>query len=322
MRRRYVSDEELTQVIKLKQNGASWLRIENETGIPRRTAKNAYDEWVSTISREELKKARTAVAEEEFRMHMDDLVSLAEALVDSFYIPTPVSKVEDANEAFENLWRKDIRQGRKTGTGEKEERRVVRQNKMLYQALQEHTDKVVRWEAVEEWKQGFNEYLEHCGSLQKEVRNVTVNMLEHKAELKNKIEAKRDGKQIVENMERGVVEALWRGIRFGDTNIEKIKDNMYIQVRSRGSGIHEISFGKDASFTTISVKEEELGAEIAKFCRVVADNICIGKKSYLLHNIAADINKMEECAEELETSLDELALRPAILRTKCYLCPV
>ena len=40
MRRRYVSDEELTQVIKLKQNGASWLRIENETGIPRRTAKN------------------------------------------------------------------------------------------------------------------------------------------------------------------------------------------------------------------------------------------------------------------------------------------
>ena len=255
-------------------------------------------------------------------MHIDDLVSLAEALVDSFYIPTPVSKVEDANEAFENLWRKDIRQGRKTVTGEKEERRVVRQNKMLYQALREHTGEVVRWQAVEEWKQGFNEYLEHYGSLQKEVRNVTINMLEHRAELKSKIQAQREVKQIVGKMDIGVVEALWRGIRCGDTNIEKIKDNIHVQVRSRGRGVHEISFGKDASFTTINVKEEELGAEIAKFCRVVADNICIGKKSYLLHNMVADINKMEQCAEELETSLDELVLRPAILRTKCYLCPV
>lgn len=322
MRRRYVSDEELTQVIKLKQNGASWLRIENETGIPRRTAKNAYDEWVSTISREELKKARTAVAEEEFRVHMDDLVSLAQALVDSFYIPTPVSRVEDANEAFENLWRKDIRQGRKTVTVEKEEKRVVRQNRMLYQALREHTGEVVRWQALEEWKQAFTDYFEHCGALQKEVWNVIVNILKQRAELKGRIEVMSDGKYILKKMEIGVVEALWRGIRFGDTNIDKIKDNMHIQVRSRGSGIHEISFGKDASFTTINVKEEELGVEIAKFCRVVADNIYIGKKSYLLHNIAADINKMEQCAEELETSLDELVLRPAILRTKCYLCPV
>ena len=194
MRRRYVSDEELNQVIKLKQGGASWLRIQNETGIPRRTAQKAYEEWEGAKSSEELKRARTAIAEEEFRRHMGDLTSLAQALVDSFYIPMPTARIKDTNEVFDNVWRQDIRQGRKTVTGEKEERRVVRQNKMLYQALQEHTSEVVRWQALEEWKQAFTNYFEQCGALQKEVRNIIVNMLKQRAELKNRIEAMSDGK--------------------------------------------------------------------------------------------------------------------------------
>ena len=317
MRRRYVSEQALNQVIKLKQGGASWLRIQNETGIPRRTAQKAYEEWEGAKSSEELKRARTAI-EEEFRKHMGDLTSLAQALVDSFYIPVPIDRIKDANEVFENLWRKDIRKGRKTVTGEKEERRVVRQNKMLYQALQEHTGEVVRWQALEEWKQAFSDYFEHCGALQKEVWNIIVNMLKQRAELKDRIEAMSDGKEIVESMVRGVVETLWRGIRGGGANLE----NIHIQAKSLGRGVTEISFGKEASLTAINIRDKDLGDEIAGFCRMVANNICNGKKSYLLLKIADDMKEMEEAAGELERSLDELVLRPAILRTKCYLCPV
>lgn len=322
MRRRYVSETELQQIIKLKQNGASWLRIEKETGVPRRTAMNAYEEWEHTKSREELKRARTAIAEEEFRMHMDDLVSLSQALVASLYVPTPTSKIEDANEVFDNLWKKDIREGSKAVIGEQEERRVIRQNKMLYKGLQEHTDKVVRWQALEEWRQGFNEYMRLLSSLRSDVSNVTANMLEHDMELKVRIEAASGGKEIKKKMKHGILEAIWRGTRSGDANLDKIKGNIHIQATSRFAELCEISFGKDASFTIISVKEENLGAEIAKFCRIVADNICRGKKSQLLLRITEDTKKMEQCIEELEGSLDELLLRPAILRTKCYLCPV
>jgi len=318
MRRRYVSDEELKLVVKLKQGGASWLKIEKETGVPRRTAKKAYDEWESTKSSEELKKARMAIAEEEFRRHMEDLTSLAQVLVDSLNIPIPIYGVRDVEEVFNRLWRKDIREGRETVVGEKEERRVVRQNKMLYQALQEHTSEVVRWQALEEWRQAFTNYFEHCGALQKEVWNIIVNMLKQRAELKDRIEAMSDGKEIVESMVRGVVETLWRGIRGGGANLE----NIHIQAKSLGRGVTEISFGKEASLTAINIRDKDLGDEIAGFCRVVANNICNGKKSCLLLKIADDMGKMEEGARELEGSLDELVLRPAILRTKCYLCPV
>lgn len=322
MRRRYVSDEELNQVIKLKQGGASWLRIQNETGIPRRTAQKAYEEWEGAKSSEELKRARTAIAEEEFRRHMGDLTSLAQALVDSFYIPMPTARIKDADEVFNNVWRQDIRQGRKTVTGEKEERRVVRQNKMLYQALQEHTSEVVRWQALKEWKQAFTNYFEHCGALQKEVWNIIVNMLKQRAELKDRIEAMSDGKEIVESMARGIVETIWRGIRGGGAKLENIKEKIHIQAKSLGGGITEISFGKEASLTNIKMRDKDLGDEIAGFCRVVANNICSGKKSCLLLKIADDMGKMEEGAGDLERRLDELVLRPAILRTKCYLCPV
>ena len=49
MRKRYISDNELNQIIKLKQAGASWLMIQNQTGVPRRSAHNAYEDWQNLI---------------------------------------------------------------------------------------------------------------------------------------------------------------------------------------------------------------------------------------------------------------------------------
>ena len=62
MRKRYVSDDELNQIIKLKQAGASWLNIQNQTGVPRRSAGKSYEGWQRSQSIEELKAARVNVA--------------------------------------------------------------------------------------------------------------------------------------------------------------------------------------------------------------------------------------------------------------------
>ena len=72
MKKREFTDEEWALILKLKQSGASWLKIQDETGIPRRTIKRAYEEWESTKSYDELKQARIHVAGEEFRDHIDD----------------------------------------------------------------------------------------------------------------------------------------------------------------------------------------------------------------------------------------------------------
>ena len=45
MKKRLLADDEFNQVLKLKQAGASWLKIQREAGIPRRIAQRAYEDW-------------------------------------------------------------------------------------------------------------------------------------------------------------------------------------------------------------------------------------------------------------------------------------
>lgn len=45
MKKIEVSEIELDKILKFKGEKASWLKIERETGIERRIAKRAYEEW-------------------------------------------------------------------------------------------------------------------------------------------------------------------------------------------------------------------------------------------------------------------------------------
>lgn len=49
MRKRLLGPEELLRVRDLRQVGASWLRIQKETGIPRRVAQRSYEEMGTGI---------------------------------------------------------------------------------------------------------------------------------------------------------------------------------------------------------------------------------------------------------------------------------
>ena len=87
MHRKKLSDKELNKIIRLRQDRASWLRIQRETGIHRQTAKRAYDKWERSKSLEELKEARKDVAAQVFREHMESLVILATSLVSNLAVP-------------------------------------------------------------------------------------------------------------------------------------------------------------------------------------------------------------------------------------------
>jgi len=108
MRKRSLSEDELNQVIRLKQSGASWLKIQNETKIPRRTAKNAYQLWHQNRSLEELKNVRMSVATVEFQNHMNDLIRLAEAFVDYLHILPSSNTIENSEQILSTLWVQDM----------------------------------------------------------------------------------------------------------------------------------------------------------------------------------------------------------------------
>jgi plasmid stability protein len=318
VRKRYVADEEMNHILKLKQAGASWLRIQKETGIPRRTAKLAYEEWERTKSGEEIKRARTEVAAEEFRYHLEDLIALAQVFVRSLYIPMPMSKIDNADEILETLWKQDIRKEHRGSLGITEEGQIMRENKMLFRSLQDHTRGKVRWQAFEEWEEALARYISHCKSLRAEARQVLDNILNQHREFKSKLLAAGKGIKPAEDMARGVVEAVWRA--FLAREVEEAA--AFISTRSFGESIAEVSFGKGASSTSFRFADAKLAEEVADVCRQAARNVSVGKKSSLLGEIKGEMDTMDKRSKELEEMLNDLVLRPEILRTRCDLCPV
>ena len=323
MRRRYVTDEELEQVIKLKRGGASWLKIQKETGVPRRTARQAHEDWERTKSGEELRRARTAIAEEEFRAHMEELIALAQALVDSLDIPKPMDEILDTDQVLAKLWQQEIRirSGQTTSRGEKELRRDMRQNKMLFQCLQEHTRHRLRWQAFEEWRQALGRYIENCRALRSQAREVLTRILGKQAELEDRIQAESNFEKPFEEMaELLMVEVMWKRIR-ADEKDERGREELSPRTRSVDRGQIGVSAGEGPWYTTIRFGDKELAEEVAVVCRRIERDLMKPERLSLLDNIGADIDTMGERARELEDMLDDLVLRPVIIGTKCDLCP-
>ena len=100
MRRRDLSHKELAKVITLRQESASWLKIQRETGIPRRIAQRAHEQYLRSQAREELKAARKEVAAEEFRTHLRLVTGFAESIVLTVCIPSSPNEMRHAKEAL------------------------------------------------------------------------------------------------------------------------------------------------------------------------------------------------------------------------------
>jgi len=181
MRKKYVSDEELYQIIKLHQSGASWLMIQNRSGVPRRSAKKAYEDWMRNQSIEELKAARVNIAAEEFREHVDLLIKLAESVVDGMKVPETNKVTINADESLYSLWEKKYRELKNYNPDKtiekREKQRILRDYRMLLKSLQYHTREKVRWEVLDEWKQAWNNAVDYSKELRLEITEVIGNIL-------------------------------------------------------------------------------------------------------------------------------------------------
>jgi hypothetical protein len=319
MRRRELSDEELTRIIKLRQAGTSWLKIQHETGIHRQTAKRAYERWEHSKSMEELKEARKVVAAQAFSEHINYLIKLAEALVSTLRVPKLLGGLGDADKAFEQLWMRDIQgeldPSQKAVTIEIES--VVRRNKMIFKALQEHTRESVRWEALEEWKQALNNTAEYSRKLRLETREVVGNILNNKPGLKQRIKTAIGSNDVKERISDGLLENIWRSILIGKP--EKL--NIWKGTSLINGGRVELRFYADDSYTKLDLNDVDVAKEVLGACSWAVSNLQAGDKSDLVQKLAGGVQLMQDRFHELEESLDGLVLRPIILRTRCELCP-
>ena len=319
MKKIELTSEQLSQILKLRQNRASWLRVEHETGIARRIAKRAFENWENNRPMEELKVARTQVATDEFREHLRLIVQSAKVLVDHLPARVFFHETKDAQSILDQIWKRDICEEfespeRFRQKPEKEQRRLVRQNLLLFQSLKTHAGTQINWRLLEDWKQTWDECRNFREKIHKKASELLMNIInDPKSQLKNKIKNNSRGKDIVEDMVNGIVEALWRGIiddkpEEGYTNVRTIiLDEMTVQ----------LTFAEIAPKVTITL-DRDLAEEVAKVCIQVAEIVC---KEDLVYSTSRLQRKISDIVDKVDIMLEPLALRPLILRTRCELCP-
>ena len=187
MKKRLLADDEFNQVLKLKQAGASWLKIQREAGIPRRIAQRAYEDWQRNQTGIELKQSRQTVATEAFREHVTSLIGVGTYLAMNLDIPqTITAESPNGEQIVDSLWQanvlgevQDQTLQQLSGTqAERQSRSITRQHQMLFQSLQDHTRAELRWEVLEEWEKAWNQSKWYYAALRKEATKVMQNFLQ------------------------------------------------------------------------------------------------------------------------------------------------
>lgn len=324
MKKRLLTDDELNNVIVLKQRKYSWLRIQNETRIPRQAAKRAYEIWVSSRAMEELKNARVNVATQEFQRHLDDICVIARALVENLPNSILLNEKRDSAMVVDEIWHRDFHdKGEELSApedmfrrkSEPQQRYIVRENRLVFESLQAHLREKMGWRAFQEWKTQWNAGVRDQQAIKDAANKLLMNILNNREKEVKKINFRGyDMRKLICQMTNGIGEAVWRGI------LAEKPEEAYTFVRneSKKDGTIHIFFGSKASIEDITLKDEAASELVKEICTQAVNIICKGK----IPTQALEINRqLKSMVDELEVMLSQVMLRSLILRTRCDLCP-
>jgi len=317
MKKRELTPKELLKVVELRQLGAKWTEIEQETKVERRAVKRAYEEWERDKKEKEQEAARFRVAAEAFLEHLNYLIRLAESLVIALPVPKMLRGLNNADEVLDHLWIRNIHgEVERFPTSRDGKERLVWRNKMLFKSLQDHTREKVRWEALEEWKQARNNTAKYSEELRLEATKLIGKILNKQPDLKKRIETAIGGNDITEKIADGVRENIWQDILIGKPEQMHVWEGTSLVSKGRV----ELRFYDGDSATKLDLNDVELAKEVLSMCRQVVTNL-LEVKSDLVQELTDEVGQMKDRTRELEENLDGLVLRPMMIHTQCDLCP-
>jgi hypothetical protein len=323
MGRRYlISNEKLMELIRLKQAGESWLGIEKKASVPRRVVKRAYQDWERHRSKEELLAARREVAAAEFSRHLNTLTGLAQLLVHSLGVPKSLSEQRDAESVLNDAWKADLNSllnshsGRDFRDDAQKQREGVRHGRILLKALQDHTQGKVRWEALDEWKEAWNSYVQKLIKLRAEAAKILENILNQKTELKERISkgfigSSKDNAFPI--MTDGILWKVWRGVPFSNSQ------GHFVWTKKIHKGRYQVIFDDQNYTYRLTFGDKSLNEEVAWVCDWAVRNLF---KRPIVQQVAEELGRMHTKSRELEEMLDPLILRPIMIGTSCDLCHI
>jgi len=332
MRRRDLTDEELNTVINLRRAASSWVKIQRETGINRRTAKHAYDRWERSKSMEELKEARKDVAAQTFREHMNSVITLAASLVGNLSVPPSLANMEKNTEQFFScLWEQDLLLRENYISPEVQDNLVRiedaqsyrREKELLFESLKTHTCEEIRWEDILDNRWG--KARDNCAKIIPKLRTKTSKVVndfvnqEREANLLCNIREESVEKDPVERMAEAVLGVIWQDILEDELNqegprfemVSRPKETSYVVYSKpphRGEVV--LAFSGDTS--------KRLAEKVTRICDLAANNL---RRGEMAGSLKDEVRTMKDATEKLREMLNPVRLTPIILRTRCDLCP-
>jgi len=328
MRKTNIPPQKLQRIIELKEQDASWLRIERETHIPRRTAKRAYDQLSKDRIREDAKKARSSLIVEEVRKHIDEVMKLAEFIAGHLEIPSLVEIEKGPSAYIDDLFLNrpafipipavqfgvTLPEGlseKYLGVSEsKRSRQFYRENRMLFKALETHTRQGARWGGIDDWENAWDECKGVLNNARNEALQIIKNILNQKKDLEQKIKAKSGEDAVIDAMAKLVVEAVWQAI----TN-DQLEQGIPLIEIVPGTGSVKFSTGP-----VIQLNDNDLAVKVAEVCNWSAVNLCKGDTVSLIPTLIEKVEVLKRSIDRVEEDYNRLVLRPIILSTRCALC--
>lgn len=328
MKKIVLSNNQLEQVLNLREKGTSWVKIQEKTGIARRIAKREYDEWFAKQSQRQLEDARKEVVAQEYRLHLDLLSRMAEFLLDSLVIPAPLTDLRRADEVISQFLEKESywdQPKAETQLGNwQRDRRVVRMNELLYKSLREHTQRKVPWQVLDIWKASRNSCVEAIENMKKEISEVFTNILNQETTLKEKLNKGYMNSGVTENIKNGILIHVWlNGVMGKSSQVTAMKGASLIRKGTAWVVFHEnapeetrVTFDREGPGDN-----ESLAMEVADASKWAIENLRRGKGG-MIEAMKKNVHKMQESTDRLEATLNPLVLRPIILNTQCDICPI
>lgn len=317
MRTTFVSEDKRSQILSLRKSGASWLKIESVTDVPRRTAKRIFEEWQQARSIEGIETARHEVAAESFKSHMQSLISLAQEICRATVIPEladhrsgrqVIDGIFDAdirgmqiNNVFPSLTKKDIKT-------------INRQNRILLDSLKHHTRETLDWSILEQWAEARQSWQSGMEELETVAAGLITGAMSFPRyahifpSYKNKEQVKQIAKGVAETAYYGLVS----GKRAGASDLIIIR-----QLQKR----YAVLFGGNVSVTELAVETDFLADGLSRICRDIIKMLFDGQDTGIVDSLYRSLDIMMSIHNDLEDKLDELRLTPIILKTRCDICP-
>jgi hypothetical protein len=341
MKKRELSPIELKKVVELRQLGAKWTEIQQETKVERRAARRAYEEWQTDKKMRDQESVRFRVAAEAFHEHMNDLIRLAGSLMTNLSVPFALADMErNAEQFFSWLWQQDLLQryispeievdvytmGERQAFHIGDPQVYRREKELLLDSLKVHTREQVRWEDVldDRWGRARDKCAKIIPELRKETSEVVKNLVSQEQEANFLQRIKQAGREDdpVERIAEAVLDEIWRAIRQGELGNEGPWFQMVLghMGSPQDIDVRVKSRARDGTVVTfIGIANENLGDNVTRICNSAYDDLRVRDVAQDLHR---QVREMEKASDELREMLNPVKLRPMILRTRCDLCPV